>query len=131
MKTLSMCGNLAREAPVELAKAERDRQTQERLSISPSHGDLDLSQEGRIRLPADISRLSLAFNTAAVDLCDAALLAAGGCDGAAAASSHIVPLLEVEAHARGVLGSSLCATPHCLRRIRTSGTRLLRSKPAA
>ena len=46
--SLLMCGNVAREAPDEMAMAEKESREQERLSGSPSYGGLDLSQEGWI-----------------------------------------------------------------------------------
>ena len=103
MKSLILCGNVARSAPYEMAKAELESQEQER-SGAPYHGGLDLSQEGRVRLPPNPAALYLAYNEAAVALSDAAVAAAGGRASAAAADPLRVPSLSVEAHARGALG---------------------------
>jgi len=99
---------VASRAPDEMVKAERGSREQERLDGSPSYGSLDLSQEGRIRLPttpAALSRLSLAYYEAAVAICDAALTAAGGRDSPAANDEWRVPSLRVEAEARACLAS--------------------------
>ena len=108
---LSMCGNVARKAPNEMAKAERESREQERLSgTTPSCGGLDLSQEGHISLPtspAALSRLRITYMEAAVALCDSARTAAGGRDSPAAADERRVPSLGMEAEARGSLGVSL------------------------
>ena len=105
--TLSMCGDVARAAPGEMASAERESREQEKLSGSPSSfGGLDLSKEGRISLPttpAALSRLGLAYFEAAVAICDAA-----GGRGSPTANEHCcVPLLGVEAEARGGHGRCL------------------------
>jgi len=110
--SLLMCGNVAREAPDEMAMAEKESREQERLSGSPSYGGLDLSQEGWIRLPtnpAALSRLGLAYSEAAVAACDAALAAAGGRDSPAADNRWYVPSLGLEAYVRTGLGRSLFA----------------------
>jgi len=110
VKILAQCGSMATEAPDEMVKAERASREQERLSASPCHGSLDLSQEGLISLPttpAGVSRLSLAYNEVAVATCDAALAAAGGRDSPAADDERRIPSLQVEAHARGCLGACL------------------------
>jgi len=110
VSTLCSCGDVARYAPDDMASAERESREQERRSGSPSYGGLDLSQEGRISLPttpAAVSRLSLAYNEAAVDISDAALAAAGGRDSRAATDYRRVPLLRVEARARSGLGDCL------------------------
>ena len=104
---LAQCGEVASEAPDEMACAERESREQERLGGSPpSYGGLDLSQEGRISLPttpAALSRLGLAYNEAAVAICDAAR----GRDSPAADGNWRVPALFVEARARGGLGGCL------------------------
>ena len=110
--TLSTCGNVAKQAPDEMATAERASRGQERLGGSPSYGGLDLSQEGRISLPtnlAALSRLGLAYNEAAVAVCDAALKGAGARDSPAANDERRVPTLDVEAQVRSALGVSLHA----------------------
>jgi len=107
IKGLTSCGDVARNASSEMASAERESREQERLSVSPS---LDLSQEGRISLPttpAAISRLSLAYNEAAVGTCDAALATVGGRGSPADADYRRVPSLSVEADARGCLATCL------------------------
>jgi len=108
---LTACGAVANFSPVEMAKAESASREEERLSGSQSSlGGLDLSQEGWISLPttpADLSRLSLAYNEAAVAICDAALEAAGGRGSPAAADTRRVPTLNDEAQARGSLGLCL------------------------
>jgi len=107
---LSSCGKVALGAAGEMASAERQSREQERRSGSPSYGGLDLSQEGRISLPttpAALSRLGLAYNEAAVKICDAALAATGGRGSPAADDGRRVPSLNVEARARGSLGSCL------------------------
>jgi len=108
--SLTMCGNVAREAPAEMALAEKESREQERLSGSRSYGGPDLSQEGRVSLPtnpAALSRLSLAYNEAAVAACDSALAAAGGRDSPAADDERQVPSLGKEAQLRSGLGLSL------------------------
>jgi len=111
VKTLCTCGDVARRAPEEMVKAERESRKQERLSGPPlSYSGLDISQAGRVRLPttpAGLSRLSLAYNEAAVATCDAALAAVGGRDSPAAADERHVPSLQLEADARGSVGHSL------------------------
>jgi len=110
VSVLTSCGELARHAPGEMASAERQSREQERCSGSPLHGGLDLSQEGRISLPttpAALSRLGLAYNEAAIEICDAALAATGGRGSPAADDRWRVPSLPVEATARGSLGSFL------------------------
>jgi len=108
VSALSMCGQVARDAPGEMAAAERESREQERLSGPlPSYGGFELLQEGRISLPATpaaLSRLSLAYNEAAVAICDASIAAAGGRGSPAAAFS---PMLQVETQARGCLGTCL------------------------
>jgi len=108
---LVACAGLAKNAPNEMVTAEKESREQERLSgPPPSYGSLDLSQEGRISLPttpAALSRLSLAYNEAAVEICDAALAAAGGRDSPAAADARRVPNLFTEASARSSLGTCL------------------------
>ena len=99
---------MAKEAPAEMAKAERECRAQEKLSgCLPSYGGIDLSQEGRIRLPTTPAALSLAYNEAAVALCDSALAAAGGRGSRAAANDRLVPTLHEEATARGTLALAL------------------------
>ena len=74
------------------------------------YSGLDLSREGRVSLPttpAGLSRLSLAYNEAAVAICDDALAAAGGRGSPAADDDLCVPILTVEAQARGSLGTCL------------------------
>jgi len=64
VKSLVTCGNVATQAPDEMAKAEKESREQERLGDSPSYGGLDLSQEGWVSLPtnpATLSWLSLAY----------------------------------------------------------------------
>jgi len=82
--------------------------------LPPSYGGIDLSQEGRVSLPntpAALSWLGLAYSEAAVDVCDAALAAAGGRGSLAATDSGRVPSLKVEAQARGYLG--ICLNELC------------------
>jgi len=108
--TLCSCGNVANQAPDEMANAERESRKQERLGGSPLYGGLDLSQEGWVSLPttpAALSRLGLAYYEAAVANCDAALTAAGGRDSPAADDQRHVPSLSLEAQVRGCLGVSL------------------------
>jgi len=105
---LTICGAVAKEAPAEMAKAERECRAQERLSgCLPSYGGIDLSQEGRIRLPTTPAALSLAYNEAAVALCDTALEAVGGRGSRAAADDRLVLTLHEEATARGTLALAL------------------------
>jgi len=110
VKAMFGCGAVAETAPVEMAAAEIESREQERLSgLPPSYG-LDLSQEGRINLPttpADPNRLRLAYNEAAVIICDTALAAVGGRGSRAAADTLRVPDLYSEAQARGCLGYCL------------------------
>jgi len=109
--SLSSCGYTARQAPSEMVNAERASREQERLSGgSPSYGGLDLWQDGRISLPttlAGLSRMGLAYNEAAVAICDAELAAAGGRGSPAAADPWRFPSLNMEARARGYLGACL------------------------
>jgi len=111
VNALSTCGNVARKAPNEMAKAERESREQERLSgTTPSYDGIDLSQEGHISLPtspAALSRLGITYREATVAICDAALVAAGGRDSPAADDERRVPSLGLEADARGSLGASL------------------------
>jgi len=107
---LAICGTVAEAAPGEMVRAERVSREQEGRTGSPSHGGLDLSQEGRISLPttaAALTRLSLAYHEAGVAVCDAALAAAGGRGSPAAADETRVPSLTKEAEARGCLGACL------------------------
>jgi len=110
VSSLRTCGNVAREAPAEMAEMERESREQERLSGSPpSLGFFDLSQMGRISLPttpAALSRLGLAYHEAAVSTCDAALVAVGG-RSPAAEDMGLIPSLVGEARARGGLGTCL------------------------
>jgi len=108
--TLVTCGNVANQAPGDMANAERESREQERLGGSPSYGGLDLSQEGWVSLltnPAALARLGIAYNEAAVAICDAALTAAGGHDSPTANDEQLVPSLRVEAEARSCLASRL------------------------
>jgi len=110
VQSLTTCGNMANHAPEEMAKAEKESRKQERLGGSPSYGGLDLSREGWVSLPtnpAAVSRLGLAYEEAAVVICDAALTAAGGRDSPAADDERRIPSLRVEAEARACLGSHL------------------------
>jgi len=110
VESLFTCATVANQAPDEMANAEREIREQERLGGSPWYGGLDLSQEGWVSLPATpaaLSWLGVAYNEAAVATCDAALIAAGGRDSPAANDERRVPLLVVEAQARGRLGLSL------------------------
>jgi len=110
VKGLGTCGEVAKHAPGEMADAERESREQGRLSVSPSYGGLDLSQEGRIILPttpAALSRLALAYNEAAVTVCDNALTASGGRGSPAAADPRRVPELNVKASSRGRLAACL------------------------
>jgi len=107
---LSCCGEAAKKAPSEMASAERESREQERRSGSSSYGGLDLSQEGRVSLPTTpsaLARLRLAYNEAAVALCDEALAAAGGRGSPAANDGWRVPDLQAKAQARGYLGDCL------------------------
>jgi len=109
VSSLSTCGSVANEAPGEMAKAVRESREQERLGGSLSYGGLDLSQEGWISLPtnpAALSRLGLAYEEAAVSICDAALTAAGGRDSPTANDVRHVPPLVLEVQVRGGLGGS-------------------------
>jgi len=97
---LGKCGEVAREAPGEMVNSERESREQERRSGSPSYGDLDLSREGRVSLPTTrlaLSRLCLAYQEAAVHLCDAALAAAGGRGSPAASDTRRIPSLSCAA----------------------------------
>jgi len=108
--SLATCGNMANQAPDEMANAEKESRKQERRGGSPSYGGLDLSQEGRINLPtnpAALSRLGLAYEEAAVATCDAALTAAGGRDSPTGNDERRVPLLRLEAETRACLASHL------------------------
>jgi len=111
VRSMCACGDVAREAPDEMVKAERAHREQGRRSGSaPSYGGLDLSQEGHISLPttpAALSRLRITYMEAAIRICDAALAAAGGRGSPAADDELRVPSLGLEATARGSLGSSL------------------------
>jgi len=108
---LLACGAVARIAPGEMANAERASREQERISgYSVLYGGLDLSHEGRISLPATsaaLSRMGLAYNEAAVGICDAALTAAGGRGSPAANDRRSVPDVPMEARARGCVGMCL------------------------
>ena len=94
---LISCGKVATIAPGEMANAERASREQERINGYPvSYGGLDLSHEGRISLPttpAALSRLGLAYNEAAVGICDA--------------NRESFPDVCTEAQARGSLGLCL------------------------
>jgi len=107
---LSVCDTVAENAPCEMVTAERESRDQERLTGSPSYGGLDLSQEGRVSLPttpAALFGLGLAYNEAAVAICDVALAAVGGRGSPAADDNERVPHPCVEAQARGHLGVCL------------------------
>jgi len=107
---LSSCGEMADTAPGEMASAERESREHKRLSGSPSYGGLDLSREGRISLPttpAAVSRLGLAYNEAAVAICDAASAAADGRGSPAADDHNRLCSVSAEAHARSALGTCL------------------------
>jgi len=93
-----------------MANAERESREQESLGGSPSYGGLDLLQEGWVSLPtnpAALSRLGLAYEEAALAICDAALTAAGGRDSPTANDQRHVPSLRLEAKVRGRLGLRL------------------------
>jgi len=109
VSVLIRCGTVARDAPNEMVSAEIESRKHDKLG-SERLGGFDLSQEGRISLPtnpAALSRLSLAYNEAAVATCDRALANVGGRGSPAAANEHCVPLLGAEARARGSLGLCL------------------------
>jgi len=110
VKSLFVCGEVARIAPSEMVNALRASGEQERVNGSPpTHGGLDLSQEGWISLPTTpvaLSRLGHAYNEAAVAICNKALAEAGG-RGNPAANDGRVPDPRVEAQARASLGVSL------------------------
>jgi len=106
--TVVKCGDVAMDAPGEMASAERESREEERRSNSSSYGGFDLSQEGRISLPitpAALSRLCLAYYQAAVAICDATLV--GGRVSLAANDERRVPSLQTEANARASLGTYL------------------------
>ena len=108
--SLATCSTVARVAPDEMVKAERESREQERLGGSASYGGLDLSQEGWVSLPptpAALSRLGIVYEEAAVAICDAALTAAGGRDSPTANDERRVPSLVLEAQAHGRLGARL------------------------
>jgi len=108
--SLVTCGTVANQAPDEMAKAERESREQERLGGSPLYGGLDLSQEGWVRMPANLaalSRLGLAYDEAALATCDAALTAVGGRDSPTANDERRVPSLVLQAQVRGRLGLCL------------------------
>jgi len=110
VRALSMFGDAATKAPSEMVKAERESREQERLSGSPCHAGLDLSQEGRDSLPstaAALSRLGLAYHEAAVAICVSALAAVGGHSGPGDDDERRVPVVAAEARARGYLGYCL------------------------
>ena len=89
---------------------QRESREQEQESGAPLDGGLDFLQEGRVSLPSSsvaLSRLALAFIEAAVEICNAALAAAGGRDSPAASNLWSVPSLRQEAQARAALGISL------------------------
>jgi len=103
---LFICGDAAKLAPIEMVNAERE--SRERRCGSALYGGLDLSQEGWVSLPttpAGLSRLSLAYNEAAVAIRDAAL--AGNRGRLAAHDDRLIPDLRAEAWARGSLGAAL------------------------
>jgi len=108
VEALTACGQVGTVAPDEMAKAERESREHERLHGSfPAYGPYDLTQQGRISLPttpAALSRLGLAYNEAAVAICDGALAAAGG---RGSHNERIVPSLSMEGTARGNLGNIL------------------------
>jgi len=107
VKPLIQCGDVASVAAGDMANAERESREQERLCGSPSHGGLDLSQEGQVSLPttpAAFSRLGLAYYEAALATCDAALAAVGGRDDLADDDEPLVPALCLEGRVRGSLG---------------------------
>jgi len=109
VRGLSVCADVATEAPAEMAKAEIEGHEQEGIFGSPSYG-LALKHVGRISLPttpAAVSRLSLAYREAAVTVCDTALTVAGGRDTPAADDDRRVPSLSLEAATRSDLA-------HCL-----------------
>jgi len=102
------CGYVAKAAPGEMAKAERESRDLERSGSTPSHGGLDLSLEGLISLVAVPLPNGLAYTALAVFICDAALAVVGGHDTPAADDPLRVPNPRVEANARSSLGVSLC-----------------------
>ena len=108
VSSLSMCGEVAGEAPSKMISAERESREQKKLSGSPSSfGGLDLSKEGRISLPttpAALSRLDLAYFEAAVAICDAA----GGRGSLATNDDRRVPLVGVKAEAEARGGHGRC-----------------------
>jgi len=111
--SMFQCGNAAMEAPVEMATAEQASRKQERLCDSWSYGPFDLSQEGRVRMPTTpdgVWGLALAYHEAAVDICDAALAAAGGRGNPASDDDRDVPDLGREGAARCYLGAYLSNT---------------------
>jgi len=114
VEALLACGTV--EAPGEMVKAERESREIKRRSGSPHHGGLVLSQAGQISLAtsaAALSRLDVAYNEAAVDLCDAALAAADGHDSPDDDDFRFptrAPGLLVQAEARACL--ALCLYHH-------------------
>ena len=70
VSALATCGEVAKLAPGEMAIVESENRLRERITGSPpSCGGLDLSQEGRIRLPTTptaLSRLGLTYEEAAL-----------------------------------------------------------------
>jgi len=109
---LSACGAVGQMVPDEMVRAEKASRAQERLSGSPYHmyDFLDLSQEGRFPLPTtpgEVALIHLAYYTAAVAICDAALAACSSRDSPAAADSTRFPLRTAEANARSHLDTCL------------------------
>jgi len=79
VKALALAGTVALDGPDAMARTESEGRQQERTSRYSTYG-LDLSKEGRIRLPstpADLSRLSRTYCEAAVAVCDASVAAVG------------------------------------------------------
>ena len=112
VNVLNMCGNVAKRAPDEMAKAITESRDMERLCPSPWFAGRDLSQEGVVILPttpATLSRLGLCFYQAAVEICDAALAAVGGRSSPAADDERRLPSMNAHAQVCGSLAGSLTA----------------------
>jgi len=106
VRSLTACGNVARQAPDEMVNAEVESREQEGLGGLPSYGGLDLTHEGQVSLPttlAALSRLCVKYMEAAVATCESALAAAGGRDSPAADDDAFVPSVHMEAEVRGTL----------------------------
>jgi hypothetical protein len=120
VEALISCAIVARSSSDDMVRAEEEMARCEQARVPadgpaldthppPARPPLDLSSEGRVRMPTtglERALLGLAYSQAAVDICDAAIAAAAAPGGPPVNDSH-VPSLDAQASARSNLARCL------------------------